>query len=605
MEMMQEMKKNPTLRDKPSVFLRELDCLRLIDLGQTIEFETAQIDIFDKKSKCAIASWSWKPSKHENEVADSCFIEDEAGERKCSEVRDSVWRRAAAYMLHMGVEYLWIDAECIDQKDSEEKEKAMQEMDWLYHYGAHPFGMLTRPVDSEVELNLLAQILQGELACQSGHDRELPLKKGSAIASAREAIRLLDEITSDIWWTRAWIYQENYHGGQRMRLLMPHNLKSLKAKDKDLFGDLEGELIISSIRLSEALTEICSGFITWSAPDDPQQEAAHRILSRAARYSVLLEDRYSMSPVLIADVVNRCVTNHPDRLPIIANCCSYNVRLDSKMLQKRGISASLAILVMFLLNGEVFHNVPDERRPDTVASESSDLTFVKFIQKYAFNKFNPPFPKNELTFNKSCRFVDVSLEADGVHTSGHLWKLCEKAISIPRRQLQGLDTVESLWVLHEYIEGLPGKDEISCMLREFLINWKEPESPAEEYMRDMAEKVADALHDGRKLLLGHLCNPSRNTGSSSPTGIFICPDEASESHGSAFVFTSFRPSRKTSDGPSYTSDVDKHVSLQVGVNHDEGAAPKLFARAWMHGLWFWTKSPEPVIFPLPSILNEL
>lgn len=606
MEMMQEIKETAKERDQASVFVRHLDCLRLIHLGRTIEFEKARINVFDEDSECAIVSWSWTPSKYERKAVGSGFIADSASERKCSEVRDSVWRRAAAYMLHERIKYLWIDAECINQDNKKEKEKAMSEMDWLYHCGTHPFGMLTRPVESEDELHLLAQILQGELPCQSAHKREFPLKKGIATPSARDAIRLLDEITSDIWWKRAWIYQENYHGGARMHLLMPHTskLNSLKAKYGDLFGDLEGDLIIPSIQFSEALTEICSGFITWSAPDDPEQEVAQRILSRAARYSLLLEDRNSMSPTVIADVVNRCVTNHPDRLHIIANCCSYNKHLNSNKLQNKGSSISLAILVLFLLNGEVFHSNLDEKRRNTMASESSNLTVVEFIRRYAFDRFSPPFPGYELTFNKSCRFVDVSLEADGVHTKGHLWKLCDKAIGIPRRELKNLDTIKTLWALQQYIEGLPLKDEIACRLREFLMDFKEPESLAEEYMQTMAETVADALQHGRSLILAYLCNSLRNPRWSPPMGIFICPDEAMDSNGS-FVFTSFRASKKTSDGPAYNGDVDKHVSLQVDVGRDQGLPPKLFARAWMHGLCFLTEEMQSVVFPLPRILNEL
>lgn len=110
MKMMEEIKENAIERDQASAFVCDLDCLRLIhpSPGRTIEFERARTNIFDKDFKCAIASWSWKPSKYENEVAGSCFIEDDTGERKCSEIRDSVWRRAAAYMLHIGVD-IYVD----------------------------------------------------------------------------------------------------------------------------------------------------------------------------------------------------------------------------------------------------------------------------------------------------------------------------------------------------------------------------------------------------------------------------------------------------------------------------------------------------------------
>jgi hypothetical protein len=610
--MMQEIQTTRILRDKNSLFVRHLECLRLIDDGPIITFKEAQINVFRENCQCAIASWSWKPSIDDNEVARGgiCLIEEDFFNIRRSEVRYSIWKRAAAYMRHTGVDYLWIDAECITQEDCEEKEKAMREMDLLYRYGSHPFGLLTRSVETETELHLLAQILQGELACQSGSRREFPLKKGLAIASAREAIWLLNEITSDIWWTRAWIYQENYHGGKLMRLLMPHNiaLESSKAEYGDLFGDLKGELVILSFQFSEALTEICSAFIAWSAEDDPQQEVAHRILSRAGRYAKFLEERHSMSPRVIADVVSREVTKYPDRLPIIANCCSYSTRLDNNMLARKGCSTSLAILVSFLLNGEIFYFEPDGR-PGDISVPASDLTVVEFIQRYAFDRFSPPFPGHELSFNKSCRFSTVNLEGGGVHTSGHLWKLRRPPITIPWDQPEDQDPAKTLWRLHEYIQGdSGGENPLSRQLKKFLgktrgAKW--PESPSDEYRCTMALKLADALHEGAKLRLGYACGSLMNHGWSDPMAIFICPDEIMrESHGSVFVFTSYAD-MTMAEGTAYTSGVRKHVSLQVDVQQNGYLPPKLFARAWMHGLDLPQVATTSVVFPLPRILGEL
>lgn len=622
MDMMQQIQATHFERDKASAFVRDLKCLRLKHLGDTIKFKTAQIDVFDED--CAIASWSWKRSKHEDSSVGRCLIEDDKGESRRSKVRDSVWRRAAAFMRYTGVQYLWIDRECIAQDNSEEQKTAMGEMDLLYQRGKPPFGMLTRPLKKETELHLLAQILQGKLACQSRHKREFPLKKGIAIASAREAIQLLDEITSDTWWTRAWIYQENYRGGEKMLLLMPHDstLERSKAKYGELFGDLEGELIIDSIPFCKAVTEVCSTFITWSTSHEPQklEEAAHRILSRAGRYSVLLEERSSMSPTVIADIVKRGVTNHSDRLAIIANCCSYNRRINSTMLKKEGLSVSLAILVLFLLNGEIFHYEPEI--PWNMAS--SDFKIVDFIQNHAFDRFSPPFAEKWLTFNKRCRFADVSLEADGVHTLGHLWKVWRRAIRISPQEIKNWGTVEeTLWGLHGYIEALPSQERLACKMKEFLMMFTQspespgspwspaspessesPASPEHKYMWDMAVKLANALQDGSTLRLGYLANSSR-PGRVEPMGIFICPDETMPKRpGSVYVFTSWKK-RKTSDESAYPSDVDKHVSLRVKVEHDGGLPPKLFAGEWIHGLWFCEEEPKSVVFPLPRILSEL
>lgn len=117
----------------------------------------------------------------------------------------------------------------------------------------------------------------------------------------------------------------------------------------------------------------------------------------------------------------------------------------------------------------------------------------------------------------------------------------------------------------------------------------------------MAQALAVALKRGSTLRLGFLCN-SRKPGRSPPTAVFVCPNETMDRHGPSFVFTSFR-AKKTSDGPGY-NDVDKHVSLQVDVRNSGKQLPELSARAWMHGLWFWTEAARPVVFPLPRNLRK-
>lgn len=604
MEMMKEIQETCTKRGEASVFTRRLECLRLVEYVDTIKFKKAWINALD--TECAIVSYSWRRPKNEPKVSGICFIEDHAGRTRRSKVRYSVWSRAVAYMLHNLVEYLWIDEECISQEESEAKSKAISEMDWLYHHGTHPFGMLNRPVKTEIQLHLLAQILQGEMLSEDAHG--FLLKRGNT-SRAWAAVQLLDEIISDIWWTRAWIYQENYHGGQWMDLLMPHErkLESMKVWHRDFFGTLRGELTIKSIWFSEALTDLCSAFIRSNRPEG-QKGVAHRILSRAGRYSALLERGSSMSPTIIADVGKRGVANHPDRLAIIANCCSYVMRLDTnkpKKLYKNTCIVSLAILVMFLLNGEIFY----EASRGTISP--SELTVVEFIKRYAFEEFNPPLGKYELTFNKGCRFVEPCLKGDGVHTRGHLWRLWNRVIRIPCAQAKKWETVEkTLWGLQRCVERLeydeellrPGQEGFACRLKE-LLQVRTLQTPAEKYMGKMAEALADALHDGITLRLGYLCNSSDNTRFSPPTAVFICPDEAMDSRRPSFVFTSFR--QKESDGPEHVSDFHKHVSLQVRVEDNGGLPPRLFARAWMNGLWFWTEPPQPVVFPLPRILREL
>lgn len=61
---------------------------------------------------------------------------------------------------------------------------------------------------------------------------------------ATKALLLLGEMNTDLWWKRAWIFQESYRAGEKLALLIPHDA-SLEVQKKsyvDRFGDLRGEL---------------------------------------------------------------------------------------------------------------------------------------------------------------------------------------------------------------------------------------------------------------------------------------------------------------------------------------------------------------------------
>ncbi|KAG8161684.1 hypothetical protein KVR01_008671 [Diaporthe batatas] len=614
MPIMKMLKKIQTTRDErgeASDFVRRLECLRLVHAGDNVEFRRKRINGFT--DNCAIVSWSWEGSpEHEDETAGSYMVEDAQTRdlMRTSDVRDTVWRRAAAYMRYRRISHLWIDSECITQDPIQERQKAMSEMDRLYNQGSHPFGMLARPVTEEREVHLLAQILQGKLVRKYEYgDGRISIRKGMT-EKVYEAIELLDRITSDRWWTRAWIYQENYHGGKRMFLLMPHtpNTERPKAKYATLFGNMKGEMVIKSIDFSEASTDLCSALRNSSQAED-HAEAVNRILSRAARYSRLLEGEDSMTPSIVEDVLQREVSVHPDRIDIIGNCCSYNVRLKRGELEQNKCSVSLAVLVLLLLNGEIFYYDPDE---DTASS--SRLTVSEFIHEYAFNRFSPPTLKYGLTFNKGCRFSKVyRIDDDGVHTQGHLWRLCSRGFTISGRISKGRGWVrktlrdiqkyirEYEWVeAKDYIDELSAGDQLALRLEEFLKTSSQADDAETKYMWKMAEILADALRQGETLRLGYLEDSRRNPRFSPPTAIFVCADEIMEANKDRmFVFTSFEEAVTGN-----ISDVDRHVSLQVGVNHTENLS-RLYARRWTHGLWFSTEAPREVVFPLPRVLSQL
>ncbi|KEY71345.1 hypothetical protein S7711_11620 [Stachybotrys chartarum IBT 7711] len=105
-------------------------------------------------------------------------------------------------------------------------------MDLVYQRSKHPLALLSRPLQTESDLHLLAQILSGDLV----HSNPEPqLSDVTPVHEARRALWLLLEITQGCWWARAWTFQENYRGGGRMHLLIPHDPSLEQQKVQHLY----------------------------------------------------------------------------------------------------------------------------------------------------------------------------------------------------------------------------------------------------------------------------------------------------------------------------------------------------------------------------------
>ncbi|KAI3317944.1 heterokaryon incompatibility protein-domain-containing protein [Xylariaceae sp. AK1471] len=529
---------------KSAEFVQALECLCLsadssnVSAGvwpvrrknarQQVEFTREIIDAFQERNYVAL-SYTWDPFPHSNAACGGYSIQSREGHFYPSEVRDSVYERVKKYMDYFGLCYLWIDRECIAQNAGEEKTTALQAMDLVYSRSEYPLGLLYQPIESLEELELLADLIEGKLS-----------KPGLSFNRASRVLKLLEAIVSDIWWTRAWIYQENYRGGQRMNLLMPHRITSKKhySRYAELFRDIPGEICFSSTKFLKTATAFCIAF----EPHASQKKAKELVLERARRFTVLLEEpsffdrklaTRSMSSFIITDIEKRQLTNPLDRLPIIANCCQYSVRLDDTKIQRKRHSISLAILALFLLNGEIIYNEQDDEND---FADGHKIT--AFIETQAFSEFSPPESVYGLTYNKGCRFIDVEFTRHGIRTKGHLWKLGTKIHTskfpetlpyIKDKGSLGRDERRKLKLLADELSG-----RYKYLSQEIYGYLNRDEAPynvlsfARQTQNLMAEELAKAIGEGRVLQLAVLWDPS---GARSPyRGIFICNDpEADDS----------------------------------------------------------------------------
>ncbi|RFU25503.1 hypothetical protein B7463_g10831, partial [Scytalidium lignicola] len=645
-------------------FIRNLECLyfpkshkRPYDGSRTEQpvLLRQQINAFEDGNYVAL-SYTWSPSPYEVDVdlrSGSFKVQrrNSAGPKQ-SPVRNTVLERAKRYMDYVGVKYLWIDQHCIEQKEGKAKERGMQAMDLVYSLSEHPVALLARRIESSEELQLLVQILRGELV-QERHGR-FYLAPSTSKKNVLKAVQLLKDITSDLWWTRGWTFQENYRAGTKMALLVPHlesleNMKPYIVKPSRrrnvLLGRLRGELCLNSVTFHTAATKLC---LAYQGQQPPGDTLCDSILERAGKYTILLQapNKYgnmsapkSMTPTIIADIADRQLEQIWDRLSIVANCCQYSVRLNSLDLRTQGHSLSLSMLALYLLNGEILSNHPDDEVDDPRTTKS--LNIVEFLKMQSFKGLYPPFSKRGLTFNKSCRFVDVKLTEEGIQTTGHLWKLDTliptKSFScdLPFEPISehGLNPKNRRRLRQLVGELSDRRCEFLCeRLDQFLdddFNVDETKTFAKQWKDLMAVNLIEAINDGKMLCTASLVSDYKQAQHSG--GIFIIEDledsdsdvsdsSRDETEGSGgeervleepvHIFTSSQPREEGSE-TLYPNDIDRHVSMEVdspdlGEKYCSSTMPHLYTKRWIHGLCFFDGCPrQKVIFPWPASLQSL
>ena len=585
-------------------------------------------------------SYTWDASEDEDATLGAYSVKVRPSARPIvSRVRNVILNRAIAYMKCVQCTNLWIDRECIRQDQSPEQELAIQSMDLVYSWSRFPIALLSVRINNSRELYLLTRLLRGEFAAYSS------IQDTPCSNEVEELLILLNRIVSNRWWSRTWTFQEDYRASISMKLLLRHapmlerqKRSARKCSGENLFGILKGEICVSSADFRTECSELCTAYQKQTSNPEARQ-ICRRIIERVPKYTVLLRKtnehgeriiQNPMSPMIFAHIGAREIKKESDRLAIAANCCVYPVRLQTENLRKTNCSLSLAMLALYLLNGEIIVN-------DNRGYKPLELNLYEILKQESLKDFKPPFG-NELTFAKGCRFVDVELSHSGVETVGHVWKLgdtirtnklsgCKLPYDyedgflsrVQRRMLKKLIQILRSRRLASRCKRLIGK--LETYLRQDLKD--EPRSFSKVYKDTMTEEIVDAMRKGKTLHLASLVNRFQQEQSgcrynftdeledcadykrykreddyddydNDYLGIFIANHQ--EQNCDAYIFTSSCSTTKS------FREIDKHVSLKVHwQNTTKEGLPKLLIKNWLNGLCFFDGyRRRKVVFPWPD-----
>jgi hypothetical protein len=451
------------------------------------------------------------------------------------------------------------------------------------------------------------------------------LEEGVDPQTLDEVLDLLVQITDDRWWSRAWIFQEDYLAGTKLWLLIRH-AQGLDKKDaEDVLENLAGELVIKSNAFKKYLTLFC-----LALKDDQRpfvRNTCAKLLQKAGKYNVLHNYRSSeydfqrtITINILKDLNTRDMKFPRDFLPITANICGYDNRILATKNKILKMSLSLGILTLYICNGELFRNDCEEIAPY--------VNVFDFLENLAM-PIHAPLPDGELTFMKHCRFSVDRLSPAGVHTKGIIWKLSD-AIRPDRLQPQrslsnrkdrsqkdvyrhGLDGYQRSR-LFDLVRVLsePNKRSYKCLandLETYLEN-HERSSRRDDWSTKnaidvMAACIVNGMDNGKYLQVARLVKKPPGGGLSIPCrAIFVRDHNEMQRPGPTYVFTSWSRTKDWVGEKVECKTLAKYVSMEVSFDEmAQHGVPSLRSQRWINGLCFFDgEMKSQVIFAWPDSL---
>lgn len=597
--------------EKSMDWVENLKCLSVVRGSSTTLRET-RVEVQDMNAvrNYIAVSYSCKAmEEYESSKPEGYKIIAENGKERKNKVRDIVISRVRRFAEHAGSSLFWIDKECVDPT---EQQAAMDSMDRVYNKSRLPIGLISTEIRDESHVCSLASLLYGDLrSIFANGDNE----------TITGILDLLELLQKDRWWQRAWIFQEEYLGGERMILLIRHtqNLELLKQEAFATHSEsgegcfIDGEICFPATLLREQTT-----WFLLALRDDMNVPTVLRKRCKAlpscfSKYNILYDETEAngraMSTVVFRDIAARGITQPYDIIPITANCCNYGTRLDSQLLaeERPGLHSivGLSALTMFLVNGELIRDAGDISRLPTT------MTTPDYLEYISFCTFDPPFRWGQLTWLKKCRLPGVSLHKDGIHTVGLIWKVYGKfgvaGWELPKRTCKkqhnfGLkphqhNRLAQFAAKLRAAEGNRPRDLPSLIpekIEKYLYDdlTSRTSNPVKDYKDTMAREIVNAIDGGEQTLSLAVLE-----GSEEAFAIFVGPQDEGED---ARIFTSWS-SRYEDDNRHRTL----HVSLKVKLLYG-GTPPLMRYTEWVNGLTFWDgHEQEDVVFCWPPKWEEI
>ncbi|KAJ9658007.1 hypothetical protein H2198_003976 [Neophaeococcomyces mojaviensis] len=571
-------------------------------------------------------SYVWNRSPYEQDLTTyTRRIKSASKGERLSKVRDSALDRVVNYMENYEIKRLWVDRECINQEDRDERQAAIQSMDLLYQTAETSLALLFVPIRTTRELKKLENLLQGEYVTRDTKRKrdDFDIYDGLLLTDCEtdtvyNILDLLHRLVSDPWWSRGWCFQEEFVSGPRMNLLIPTNVHPSLIPQGGSFGCMAdyAELVVSAVQFRREATRFVFAYLYTGVLKGWKLDKGicSQILAKAGRYNLIMkygfllgpyENDKIMSTMIMSDLHRRKLTVPSDILAITANCYRYSTYLDDNKLAELKMSLAMAMLAIYLINGEIFWDYSSE---GLMPKQVADLNIFDWLKHISFD-FSGATGMNESLSNlKIHRFVEPQLTHDGVESTGILWKIdtfrFTSLFGGRRKRLSEDSDNDACTVLIELVEALKqrhGKlaDKLTTFLNRnprLMINSAEFSTVGT--MSASAIRLAKYIEAGHTVGLGnmveHGCSSNHGVEKS---GIFFPEaverlDDHENSKFPEYAFTAWQGEAKNETWSRGPPAELRNLSLHVQPSGclPNAAKPFLSTRGWLDGLYFFKTS---------------
>lgn len=587
-------------------WVRNLKCLSVVhECGDVLYEKRLEARDMTAIRNYIAVSYPYEPmEEYESAESEGYTIISEDGSERKSEVRNIVIFRARRFAEFVGCSTFWIDRECVNQTDRRQKQVAMDSMNRVYKGSRYPIGLLSTEIRESSHVLSLVALLDGRFVHFDRSDAILVLT-ACKVATKNDILDLLELLQKDRWWQRAWIFQEEYLGGQRMKLLIrhTHDLELLKRqafaadrgdeRNRCPFLLIDGEICFPAALFREQATLFLLALFNDINSPPELQERCPPLIDCFGKYNILHSGTEScgkaMSTTIFKDIAARDIDQPFDFLPIAANCCNYSIRLKSQHLAYEtdfSHSVGVCALALYLLNGELIHETEEIPELSTATSAS------QYIDDISFYDFDPPVDTGELTWLKNCRLPNVKLREDGIHTMGLVWRVYDEfditgwqPAKFTQRKLSqgGLKPFQRNRLLQfaqklrkaELNGSMNRTSRIPEEIEEYLEDDFDPQQLDEVkiYKDTMAREIVSAIDGAEQTLSLAVLE-----GSDRAFAVFV---GAQNDGGNARIFTSW-----SSVYDENMRNRTRHVSLEATLVNKR-TPPVVRYSGWVNGLTFW------------------